>query len=503
MRHRGTSVLALAVTALLGATLHAGETEDYLARNLLKLEPGAQFRAGLLDPGGKRIFLLGEHHAIAGVEELDLSLLQYLHRVAGVRFYVAEYGYAFGEMANRYFESGDEKLLDWLMEQMKGSPAWTHENREFLKKMGEWNRSLPAGERVRVVGVDVEHQSEIAWRYLAGLTGDAAAAPAAIRDVLGPLARGEFSEALNRRLAASLSEHRADYAALLGDRLFDFEIVAGNLVKRDEFYRPKHDAGLRDRVMYDTFRRVAARHPGARWYGRWGNGHITQRPLNGYSTAASLLEADAEWSGRIVSIYSLYRNCSSLDPSSYGRVPANDNPGQTSVFAAGAGESRFTLFRLDLPGSPLRDPKFALLGPGSGAVTGYAQYVMLVQNASAAHPLHDVGAAVPDGPVVAGTDPKAGASDVPADLSEIRITFSREMSDGAWSFVNDDKFPPPIDAGRRPHFEPDHRTISLPVKLEPGKTYGVWINSEQHQSFRDVEGRPAVPFLLVFRTRAR
>ena len=39
------------------------------------------------------------------------------------------------------------------------------------------------------------------------------------------------------------------------------------------------------------------------------------------------------------------------------------------------------------------------------------------------------------------------------------------------------------------------------VKLEPGKTYGYWINSQSFKNFKDQQGHPAVPYLLVFQTK--
>jgi hypothetical protein len=41
----------------------------------------------------------------------------------------------------------------------------------------------------------------------------------------------------------------------------------------------------------------------------------------------------------------------------------------------------------------------------------------------------------------------------------------------------------------------------MPVALKPGKLYAIWINSETHQTFQDLDGRAAVPYLLVFKTR--
>lgn len=40
----------------------------------------------------------------------------------------------------------------------------------------------------------------------------------------------------------------------------------------------------------------------------------------------------------------------------------------------------------------------------------------------------------------------------------------------------------------------------LPVKLQPEKTYAIRINSNKFRNFKDSNGVPAVPYLLVFRT---
>jgi RNA polymerase sigma-70 factor (ECF subfamily) len=39
------------------------------------------------------------------------------------------------------------------------------------------------------------------------------------------------------------------------------------------------------------------------------------------------------------------------------------------------------------------------------------------------------------------------------------------------------------------------------VKLEPGKTYAFWLNSNNFHNFKDNDGRPAVPYLLIFQTK--
>ncbi len=104
-------------------------------------------------------------------------------------------------------------------------------------------------------------------------------------------------------------------------------------------------------------------------------------------------------------------------------------------------------------------------------------------------------------PVVVTTIPQAGATDVDPRIEEVRVRFSKDMmTDEMWSFVklSDDTFPE--IAGEVLYLE-DERTCVLPVRLQAGRTYAVWINSDNHNAFRDRENRSAVPYLLVFETR--
>ena len=104
-------------------------------------------------------------------------------------------------------------------------------------------------------------------------------------------------------------------------------------------------------------------------------------------------------------------------------------------------------------------------------------------------------------PVVVKTVPVAGATDVDPTLTEIKVTYSKAMQDGSWSWSTwgEGTFP---ETSGQPRYLPDGRTGVLPVKLEPGKFYATWLNSDKFKNFTDTAGRPAVPYLLTFRTAA-
>ena len=103
-------------------------------------------------------------------------------------------------------------------------------------------------------------------------------------------------------------------------------------------------------------------------------------------------------------------------------------------------------------------------------------------------------------PVVVKTIPEAGAAEVDPKLTEIKVSFSQDMKDGAWSWAQISKESFPTVDGK-PKYLKDKRTCVLPVKLEPGKTYAIWVNSEKFDRFKDAGGRTAVPYLLVFKTK--
>ncbi len=105
-------------------------------------------------------------------------------------------------------------------------------------------------------------------------------------------------------------------------------------------------------------------------------------------------------------------------------------------------------------------------------------------------------------PVVVETFPVSGARDVEPGETEIRVRFSKEMTDGSWSWSTAWENSTPEMIGQ-PHYEADGKICVAKVKLEPGRTYAFWLNSENFHNFKDADGRPAVPYLLIFQTKQK
>jgi RNA polymerase sigma-70 factor (ECF subfamily) len=105
-------------------------------------------------------------------------------------------------------------------------------------------------------------------------------------------------------------------------------------------------------------------------------------------------------------------------------------------------------------------------------------------------------------PVVVRTQPASGAADVDPNLNEVAVTFSKDMQKGtsSWEPCGNENFPK-VRVMEKGRYLDDSRTCALPVKLDPGRTYALWINSANADEFMDTGGRSSVPYLLVFQTR--
>jgi RNA polymerase sigma-70 factor (ECF subfamily) len=102
-------------------------------------------------------------------------------------------------------------------------------------------------------------------------------------------------------------------------------------------------------------------------------------------------------------------------------------------------------------------------------------------------------------PVVVKTVPVAGSVGVDPALAELEVTFSKPMLDKSWSWSTwgENTFP---EVTGKPRYLSDGRTCVLPVKLQPGRFYATWLNSEQFHGFCDTNNVPATPYLLTFET---
>jgi hypothetical protein len=102
-------------------------------------------------------------------------------------------------------------------------------------------------------------------------------------------------------------------------------------------------------------------------------------------------------------------------------------------------------------------------------------------------------------PTVVGLKPfENNSQDVSPDVKEITVVFSRALNGQNtgvdYGELGEEAFPKGPRGGR--YWSEDHTTWTLPVELEPNKTYQIFISN----NFRTADGLPLKPFLIEFKT---
>lgn len=99
---------------------------------------------------------------------------------------------------------------------------------------------------------------------------------------------------------------------------------------------------------------------------------------------------------------------------------------------------------------------------------------------------------------IVSTSPKIGATDVDPNLTEITVTFDRDMSEGMkWK---DEEKLVTVDPDKDAHWK-DKRTWVLPIKLKRGEYYRIGLDSKNFDSFQSAESQPAPSSTIYFVTR--
>lgn len=102
-------------------------------------------------------------------------------------------------------------------------------------------------------------------------------------------------------------------------------------------------------------------------------------------------------------------------------------------------------------------------------------------------------------PVIVSTSPVIGTNDVDPGISEITVTFDRDMGKGmSWTGGGADF--PAAPPGQKAHWL-DARTCVLPVQLEAAHYYRVGINSKSYRNFASADGVAAMPSAIYFTTQ--
>ena len=234
-------------------------------------------------------FLFGELHGSAEPQQIDLALLKLLHEKAGVRHYIAEVDHTKAWLLNRFLANGNTELLDQVFRSWKADTAqWA--NRQYYEKFRElynWQQSLPADQRITVVGIDEPHDYSLVEEHIREISQQLVMPLGEQQlDTLYSLIHGEPNKkslAHFGKWFLELIEHNeAAFKESLGSDYPSFRHLMASFSFLDQ---------SRDQVMYANF---ADQLSGFGWenakmYGFLGFYHCLQTSFNGSEPFAALV----------------------------------------------------------------------------------------------------------------------------------------------------------------------------------------------------------------------
>lgn len=320
------------------------------------------------------IFLVGEIHSTSKSVKLNIDFLKFFVENADVKYILFEGGYTMGQLLNEFLISGDFKILDFIMSSLYGSLAYTQEQYDFFVELYEFNKTLPENKKLMFVGIDIEHQPNIALRYINSLLPNTKL-PEDIKEYFELLNKTTVNNFLinTKKIAMGIKENENSFKEYLGDNFFDFSFSINNM----SVSRP----GLSQREPYlkSNFTTLYERLPKGKYFGQFGEMHVSKSGNMSKSDPVSLAnflnnEYD-ETKNKVISISLALNNSYVLNQNYVVEGPINNLP--ASFFPQ---DGLTKLVKLNYKNSPFS--KYKLLVK-EAPTTEYYEYLLLISDSPA------------------------------------------------------------------------------------------------------------------------
>lgn len=360
------------------------------------------------DLKGKEIFFTAEMHGVKANAELEMKFLKYFKEKADFKYYLLENSYSNAHFINKYLDTGDIQILEEMYEPLKGTFAWNKDGYNHWKKLYEYNKSLPKSKKIKVIGVDIEHSTANAYKFLLDVLPKKEI-PEQIKESVeniqntfdkidSPRDKRAFETSL--KLQKDIIKKESIYKEYLDENFSEFKLVNKNIIYSFEAYEHQDNQinwnNTRDKMIYENFKCIQQELPKGKYYGQWGMSHTYQNPHNDVKWFASYLnEEDSLFKDEILTIVYNYDDCNQMLPLKGGSYDNNDfsfifpEIKETNNLI----DNDFNIYKLNSDGTPFSDIK---MSPDFNndkleeSMLEFFQYIVAIRNSKATEPLKNV-----------------------------------------------------------------------------------------------------------------
>ncbi|WP_346930085.1 erythromycin esterase family protein [Clostridium sp.] len=386
--------------------------QEYLKENYssIDLEDESEFKdLAIMDSDieGKEIFFTAESHGTKANEQLNMKFLKYFKEKTDFKYYLCETAYSDAYFINKYLDTGDIKILEAIYKPLKGTFAWNKDSYNHLKKLYEYNNTLPKESRIQVIGVDIEHQPINAYRFLVDVLPETEA-PEEIKAVIDKI-KSKFNDLekfdnktfvqCSKELQKDIEEKENIYKEYLGEKFTSFNLVNLNVLNQIEAYKHKKDQvdwnNTRDKMMYENFQILQKELPKGKYYGQWGLQHTFQSKEKDIMWFATYLNSDSSiFKDKILTVVYNYDDCERMDKSGNGSYIINKldivypQIKETNDLL----EGKLNIYKLTGENSPFSETTMSYSVNGEeleASMLDFFQYIVCIRDSKATVPLND------------------------------------------------------------------------------------------------------------------
>ncbi len=393
-------IIILSVVYMIYLNKPYKSTDEYLKKNYadLNLQEEENFSGlELLDKDlkDKKIIFAGEYHNLDQNQIVELKLLKYFQKEAGVNYYLEEIGHADAHFINKYLESGDETILKDYFDIYKNQKYYTEERYDHFIDVYRFNQTLPDDEKIKIVGADIESQAT--YEYILEVVKDKDSLTDELKTVLSKLKDFNYnSKTSYENISTSINELIEDiknneekYKSIFKEDFYGFKLVIKNLYNFMNSYLNSSDSGeyriKRDSHIYENFKLIDSKLENPVYFGQWGSYHVFQDTLyhNDYSLDinyfAALLNKDKDYKGKILSINYGYYPYKTAKSHNYSYI--DDELFKDYLNS----DSNATIFKLNNSKSPFKENTInpydtEAIDYKGNPITNYFQYLILIRD---------------------------------------------------------------------------------------------------------------------------
>lgn len=323
------------------------------------------------------IFFAGENHGSVKSMEMNMYLLKYFVEKGNIKYILYEGGYCTGELLNNYLETGDENILTFIQDAFSGTSVYTMEHYNLLKHIYNYNLTLSEDKKLKFVGVDIEHQPNVAIRYIRSLIPDKEINDEEVRefiDILKSIPKQNYNSILVDAIEI-MNKNQEAIRVYFGEKFFNISLAIRNL-------SISNSQQVREKYIISNFIEQYEYLPKGKWFGQFGGFHTQQEgayDVDGYKPFASYLDNEYEnTKGKVISIQYDYLNGKVYNPGGVDPYPASNIISPNFY----QDDEKTRLVKLNYEGSMFNKKDIWL---NDVPQTDYFQYIIMFNNSEAAN----------------------------------------------------------------------------------------------------------------------